>query len=196
MEIPRQPSIGWAMRSPSCRLTSTPPSAAPRLIREFDARGGLNTRLPARAPRAGVVVARRARLGAARERRRVARAPLARLRDWRNALAPPGSCRTRKVRALTRVATPEPRNALAVGKAGNRRARRAHRRGWRGWTGSQKARETARQHKSRALHVHQDEDGWSSSRGRGTGGGAVLVRALAPAGRRLYQRRARRPATP
>jgi hypothetical protein len=57
------------------------------------------------------------------------------------------------------------------------------------------AREAARRHASRALHVHQDEDGIVVVRGRlEPEVGALLVQALAAAREVLYQR-ARRDAT-
>jgi len=49
-------------------------------------------------------------------------------------------------------------------------------------------RETARRHRSRALHVYQDEDGMMVVRGRlAPEVGALLVQALAAARERLYQ---------
>src|SRR5207249_7439800 len=51
------------------------------------------------------------------------------------------------------------------------------------------ARETARQHASRALHVYEDEDGTVVLRGRlAPEVGALLLRALAAARETLYQR--------
>ena len=50
------------------------------------------------------------------------------------------------------------------------------------------ARETARRHASRALHVYQDEDGMVVIRGRlAPEVGALLVQALAAAREALYQ---------
>src|SRR5580693_9763579 len=85
------------------------------LIREFDARGGWNTGFRSCADwlawRVGLD------LGAARERVRVARA-LATLPRFAEALAR-GALSYAKVRALTRVATPETEaRLLAVGRAG------------------------------------------------------------------------------
>ena len=52
------------------------------------------------------------------------------------------------------------------------------------------ARETARQHASRSLHVYEDEDGTVVLRGRlGLEVGALLLRALAAARETLYQQR-------
>ena len=126
-------------------------------------------------------------LGAARERVRVARA-LATLPRLALALAR-GELSYAKVRALTRVATPETEDRLlAVGRAGTadhverivglgRVDRRAE------------ARETAQRHASRALHVSQEEDGMVVLRGRlKPEVGALLLRALAAARETLYQR--------
>jgi hypothetical protein len=127
-------------------------------------------------------------LGAARERVRVARAlgSLPRLAD---ALAR-GELSYAEVRALTRVATPETEEQLlAVGRA--RSACQVERivRGWRRVDQIAEARETAHRHKSRALHVYQDEDGMVVVRGRLTPEeGAALMQALAAARETLYQR--------
>ena len=62
-------------------------------------------------------------------------------------------------------------------------------RGWRYVDRKAEARETARQHASRALHVHHDDDGTVVLRGRlEPEVGALLVRALAAARETLYQR--------
>src|SRR5437773_10229164 len=133
------------------------------LIREFDARGGWNTGFRSCAHwlawRVGLD------LGAARERVRVARAlgALPRLAD---ALAR-GELSYAKVRALTRVATPETEERLlAVGRAGTACHVERIVRGWRRVDALAEARETRRQHASRALHVWQDEDGTVVLRGR------------------------------
>ena len=94
------------------------------LIREFDARGGWNNGFRSCAEwlswRVGLD------LGAAREKVRVARA-LATLPRLAQALAR-GELSYAKVRALTRVATPETEERLLADRAGrHRRARRAHR---------------------------------------------------------------------
>ena len=156
------------------------------LIREFDARGGWNHGFSSCAHwlawRAGLD------LGAARERVRVARAlgSLPRLAD---ALAR-GELSYAKVRALTRVATPETEERLlAVGRAGSACQVERIVRGWRRVDQIAEARETAHRHKSRALHVYQDEDGMVVVRGRLTPEeGAVLMQALAAARETLYQR--------
>src|SRR5205807_9551202 len=61
-----------------------------------------------------------------------------------------------KVRALTRVATPETEERLlAVGRAGTAEHVERIVRGWRRVDRLAEAQETARRHKSRALHVYQ-----------------------------------------
>jgi 5-methylcytosine-specific restriction endonuclease McrA len=156
------------------------------LIREFDAGGGWNTGFRSCAHwlswRAGID------LGAARERVRVARA-LGTLPRLAEALAR-GELSYAKVRALTRVATPETEERLlAVGKAGTACHVERIVRGWRRVDQLAEARETAHRHKSRALHVYQDEDGMVVVRGRLTPeAGAVLMQALAAARETLYQR--------
>ena len=169
------------------------------LIREFDARGGWNTGFRSCAAwlswRVGLD------LGAARERVRVARA-LGTLPLLAQALAC-GELSYAKVRALTRVATPESEaRLLGVGRAGTAAHVERIVRGWRRVDRQAEARETARQHASRALHVHQDEDGMVVLRGRlEPEVGALLLQALAAARETLYQRRrvdgaATRPADP
>ena len=155
------------------------------LIREFDARDGWNNGFRSCAHwlawRVGV------ELGAARERVRVARA-LGSLPRLAEALAH-GELSYAKVRALTRVATPETEERLlAVGKAGTACHVERIVRGWRRVDQIAEARETAARHKSRALHVYQDDDGMVVVRGRLTPeAGAVLMRALAAARETLYQ---------
>jgi hypothetical protein len=126
-------------------------------------------------------------LGAARERVRVARSlgALPRLAD---ALAH-GELSYAKVRALTRVATPETEERLlAVGRAGTACQVERIVRGWRRVDTLAEAREAAQRHKSRALHVYQDEDGMVVVRGRlAPEEGAVLMQALAAARETLYR---------
>ncbi|MGH7672048.1 MAG: DUF222 domain-containing protein [Gemmatimonadales bacterium] len=164
------------------------------LIREFDARGGWNTGFRSCAAwlswRVGLD------LGAARERVRVARA-LATLPALAEALAR-GQLSYAKVRALTRVATPETEaRLLAVGRAGTAAHVERVVRGWRRVDRLAEARETTRQHRSRSLHVYQDEDGMVVIRGRvAPEVGTLLQRALEAAGEALYQRTPRaEPAT-
>ena len=156
------------------------------LIREFDARGGWNTGFRSCAAwlawRVGLD------LGAARERVRVARA-LGTLPALAQALAR-GELSYAKVRALTRVATPETEaRLLAVGRAGTAAHVERIVRGWRRVDRLAEARETTRQHRSRSLQVYQDEDGMVVIRGRvAPEVGALLQRALEAAGEVLYQR--------
>jgi hypothetical protein len=157
------------------------------LIREFDARGGWNTGFRSCAAwlswRTGLAP------GAAREHVRVARA-LGTLPLLAQALAC-GEVSYSKVRELTRVATPETEERLlGVGRAGTAEHVERIVRGWRRVDRQAEAREAARQHASRALHVYPDSDGTMIIKGRLTPEvGAVLVQALAAARESLYQRR-------
>ncbi len=156
------------------------------LIREFDTRGGWNTGFRSCAAwlswRVGLD------LGAARERVRVARA-LETLPLLAEALAH-GQLSYAKVRALTRVATPETEaRLLAVGRAGTAAHVERIVRGWRLVDRRAEARETAQRHAGRALHVYQDEDGMVILRGQlEPEVGALLVQALAAARETLYRR--------
>ena len=127
-------------------------------------------------------------LGAARERVRVARA-LGSLPLLANALGR-GELSYAKIRALTRVATPETEERLrAVGKAGTACHVERIVRGWRRVDALAESREETQRHKGRALHVYQDEDGMVVVRGRLTPeAGAMLMQALAAARETLYQR--------
>src|SRR5438094_6413221 len=155
------------------------------LIREFDVHAGWHNGFRSCAHwlnwRVGLD------LGAARERVRVARA-LGTLPLLSQALAK-GELSYAKVRALTRVATPETEaRLLAVGRAGTAAHVERIVRGWRRVDRLAEARETTRRHTSRALHVYQDEDGMVIVRGRlAPEVGALLVQALAAARERLYQ---------
>lgn len=155
------------------------------LIREFDARGGWNTGFRSCADwlawRVGLAP------GAARERVRVARA-LGMLPALGEALGR-GELSYAKVRALTRVATPETEaRLLAVGRAGTAVHVERIVRGWRRLDRQAEALEAARQHSGRALHVYQDGDGTVELRGRLTPEvGALLLRALEAARETLYQ---------
>ncbi|PYN77007.1 MAG: hypothetical protein DMD96_24805 [Candidatus Rokuibacteriota bacterium] len=126
-------------------------------------------------------------LGAARERVRVARA-LGTLPLLAQALAR-GELSYAKVRALTRVATPETEERLlAVGRAGTADHVERIVRGWRRVDRIAEAQEDARRHKSRALRVYRDEDGMVILRGRlAPEVGAVLMPALAAAREALYE---------
>jgi hypothetical protein len=152
------------------------------LIREFDARGGWNTGFRSCAAwlawRVGLD------LGAAREQVRVARA-LGSLPRLARALAC-GELSYAKVRALTRVATPETEEQLlAVGRAGTAEHVERLVRGWRRLDRQAEAREVALPHAFRALHVYPDEDGTWRIKGRlAPEVGALLVKA---ARETLYQ---------
>src|SRR5438093_5127127 len=146
------------------------------MIREFDERGGWNNGFRSCAAwlswRVGL------NPGAAREHVRVAR-KLGMLPRLAQALAR-GELSFSKVRALTRVATPETEERLlAVGRTGTAEYVERIVRGWRCVDRIAEAREIVRRHKSRALHVYQDEDCMIVIRGRlAPEVGAVLVKAL------------------
>jgi 5-methylcytosine-specific restriction endonuclease McrA len=155
------------------------------LIREFDDRAGWNSGFRSCASwlswRVGFSPT------AAREHVRVARA-LGMLPLLAQALAR-GELSYAKVRALTRVATPETEERLlAVGRAGTAEHVERIVRGWRRVDRQAEAREATRQHASRAVHVYPDSDGTVIIRGRLTPEvGALLVQALAAARETLYQ---------
>jgi 5-methylcytosine-specific restriction endonuclease McrA len=157
------------------------------LIREFDAREGWSNGFRSCAAwltwRVGLAP------GAAREHVRVARA-LGTLPRLAQALGR-GELSYSKVRELTRVATPETEEQLlAVGRAGTAEHVERIVRGWRRVDRKAEAREAARQHANRALHVYPDEDGAVRVRGRlSPEMGALLMKALAAAREALYQRR-------
>jgi 5-methylcytosine-specific restriction endonuclease McrA len=156
------------------------------LIRDFDTRGGWNNGFRSCAEwlswRVGLD------LGAAREKVRVARA-LATLPRLAQALAH-GELSYAKVRALTRVATPETEERLlAIGRAGTAEHVERIVRGWRRMDRKAERDEAARQHTSRALYVYPAEDGTVTIRGRlAPEAGALLVKALTAAREALYQR--------
>jgi hypothetical protein len=160
------------------------------LIRKFDARGGWGNGFRSCAHwlswRIGL------NPGAARERVRVARA-LGKLPLLADALAR-GELSYAKVRALTRVATPETEaRLLGVGRAGTAAHVERIVRGWRCVDRRAEARETALRHARRGLRVYQDEDGMVVVRGRlEPEVGALLMQALAAARETLYQRARRR----
>ena len=162
------------------------------LIRDFDARGGWNTGFRSCAEwlswRVGLD------LGAAREKVRVARA-LATLPRLAQALAR-GELSYAKVRALTRVATPDTEERLlAIGRAGTAEHVERIVRGWRHMDRKAEKDEARRQHASRALHVYPNDDGTTTIRGRlSPEAGAILVKALTAARDALYsQQRASTP---
>jgi hypothetical protein len=141
------------------------------LIREFDARAGWRNGFRSCAHwlswRVGLD------LDAARERVRVARA-LGGLALLAGALSR-GELSYAKVRALTRVATPETEARLVnVGRAGTACHVERIVRGWRREDRHAEARETARRHARRGLHIYHDEDGTVVLRGAAdTGGGSA-----------------------
>ena len=155
------------------------------LIREFDAREGWNTGFRSCADWLSWRVS--LDMGAAREKVRVARA-LGTLPRLAHALAG-GEISYSKVRAVTRVATPETEEQLLrVARAGTAVHVERIVRGWRHMDRKAEAHESARQHKSRALHVAYDDDGMVVIRGRlAPEVGAVLLRALDAARETLYQ---------
>ena len=156
------------------------------LIREFDERGGWNRGFRSCAEwlawRVGLAP------GAARERVRIAHA-LGALPRLAEALAR-GQLSYSKIRALTRVATPETEaRLLAVGRAGTTVHVERIVRGWRELDRRAGARRATRQHADRGLHVYPDDDGTVVLRGRlDPETGAVLLRALDAARETLYQR--------
>ena len=156
------------------------------LIREFDARGGWGNGFRSCAHwlswRIGLD------LGAAREKVRVARA-LGTLPQLAQALAS-GELSYAKVRALTRVATPETEaRLLGVGRAGTAEHVERIVRGWRRVDRQAEARESKQRHTRRGLYVYQDEHGMVVLRGRlEPEMGALLLQALGAAREALYQR--------
>src|SRR5205823_3925633 len=156
------------------------------LIREFDARGGWNNGFLSCAHwlcyRVGL------EMGAARERVRVARS-LGALPRLAQALAR-GELSYSKVRALTRIATPEiEERLLKVGLAGTAEHVERIVRGWRRVDRKVEMDETARRHKHRTLHVYHEDDGMVIIRARlEPQAGAVLIQAIAAAREALHQR--------
>ncbi len=157
------------------------------LIREFDARGGWGNGFRSCAAwltwRIGLDP------GAARERVRVARA-LGTLPRLAEALAR-GQLSYSKVRALTRVATPETEERLLkFGMAGTAEHVERIVRAWRYVDRKAEALETATRHARRTLYTYQDDDGSVVVRGRlEPEVGAVVMQALACAREALYRHR-------
>jgi 5-methylcytosine-specific restriction endonuclease McrA len=156
------------------------------LIREFDARGGWNNGFRNCAAwlswRVGLSP------GAAREHVRVARA-LGALPRLAHAFSR-GELSYAKVRAFTRVATPETEERLlAFGRAGTAEHVERLVRGWRRVDRAAETREANLQHAGRELYVYPDWDGTIIVRGRLTPEvGAVLKQALSAAREALYPR--------
>jgi hypothetical protein len=163
------------------------------LIREFDARGGWEG---ARSCADWLSWRVGLDLGAARERVRVARA-LGELPLLAGALAR-GELSYSKVRALTRVATPQTEaRLLEVGRAGTAAHVERIVRGWRYVDRQVEAKEAKVRHWSRSLQMYTDEDGMLVVRGRlAPEAGAVLVRALEAARATLYPPGARKAGNP
>jgi hypothetical protein len=155
------------------------------LIREFDARGGWGNGFSSCAAwltwRVGLAP------GAAREHVRVARA-LGTLPRLAQALAR-GELSYSKVRALTRVATPETEDRLlSVGRAGTAEHVERIVRAWRYVDRKAETRDAARRHATRTLYVYPDDDGMVVIRGRlEPEVGAVVMKALEAARETLYQ---------
>jgi len=156
------------------------------LIRDFDARGGWNNGFLSCAHwlcyRVGL------EMRAARERVRVARA-LGTLPRLAQALAR-GELSYSKVRALTRIATPEiEERLLKVGLAGTAEHVERIVRGWRRVDRKVEVEETARRHKHRAVHFYHDDDGMVIIRARlEPQAGAVVIQAITAAREALHQR--------
>src|SRR5256714_4082161 len=150
------------------------------LIREFDARGGWGNGSGFRSCAHWLTWRVGMDPGAARERVRVARA-LGTLPRLAEALAC-GELSYSKVRALTRVATPETEERLLrVGRAGTAEHVERIVRGWRRVDRIVEAREGTRRHRSRTLPGYQDEDGLVGVPGRlEPEAGAALLKRPAP----------------
>src|SRR5438874_10503864 len=156
------------------------------LIRDFDARGGWNNGFLSCAHwlcyRVGL------EMRAARERVRVARA-LGTLPRLAQALAR-GELSYSKVRALTRIATPEiEERLLKVGLAGTAEHVERIVRGWRRVDRKIEVEETAKRDKHRAVHFYHDDDGMVIIRARlEPQAGAVVIQAITAAREALRQR--------
>jgi len=155
------------------------------MLREFDAQGGWNTGFMSCAHwlswRTGID------MGAAREKVRVAKA-LHALPRLSGALQH-GEISYAKVRALTRVATPdnEPRLLELAYHATAAQVERVAR-AWRWCDRREEARDTEQRHLSRSVTSYVDEDGMLVLRARLTPElGAVVQQALEAAAERLYQ---------
>ena len=155
------------------------------LLREFDARGGWNNGCLSCAHwlhwRSGID------LGAAREKVRVARA-LVQLPAVCEAMRR-GRISFAKVRAITRVATPDTEAALLdLALAGTAAHVERVVRAWRRIDATVAVRQEEARHLSRNLSTWVDEDGMVVIRRRLTPElGAVVLRALEAAGDRLFR---------
>jgi 5-methylcytosine-specific restriction endonuclease McrA len=155
------------------------------LIREFDERGGWGSQ-GCRSCAHWLNWRTGLDLGAAREKVRVARA-LPALPRIAAAFAR-GEISYSKVRAVTRVATPETEERLlTVARSGTAGHVERIVRGWRRVDRAAEVKEAKRQDVQRALSVRYDDDGTVVVRGRLTAEqGALLMRALAAGRERLY----------
>src|SRR4030095_12374870 len=168
---------------------AAPPARVAAPIPESDARGGWNTGFRSCAEWLGWRVG--LDKGAAREWVRVARA-LGTLPRLTEALSR-GDLSYSKVRALTRVATPETEaRLLAVGRAGTAEHVERGVQGWRQVDRRAEARKAARQHEGRGLQVYEDEDGMMVVRGRLTPEAGALLRRALEAGREVLYEKALR----
>jgi hypothetical protein len=164
------------------------------LIREFDACNGWSNGFRSCAHwlhwRTGID------LGAAREKVRVARA-LAHLPQIGTAMAG-GELSYAKVRALTRVATPEnERRLLDVALAGTAAQVERLVRAWRRADRLEASHQAERRHQERQLVTWTDDDGMLVIRGRlSPEAGAVVQRALEAAADQLFRELADAPDTP
>jgi hypothetical protein len=155
------------------------------MLREFDAQSGWNNGFMSCAHwlhwRTGID------LGAAREKVRVAKA-LAGL-PLLSAALQRGEISYAKVRALTRVATPENEaRLLHVAYAGTAAQVERLARAWRRCDRIMEKRQVERAHLSRTVTTYVDEDGMVVLRARLTPElGAVVQRALEAASERLFQ---------
>jgi len=155
------------------------------LIRDFDAGGGwahagAKTCAEWLSWRVGMDI------GAAREHVRVARAlpDLPRVAEAFSS----GELSYSKVRALTRVATPQTEERLLTASKAMTAAHVERLvRGWRRVDRNAENQQAAARHRNRSLHVYQDGDGMYVIQGRLTPeAGAVLHQALAAACDRMY----------
>ena len=155
------------------------------LIRQFDERGGWNVGFASCAHwlnwRTGLA------LGAAREKVRVAHA-LGELPLLSESMSR-GELSYSKVRALTRVATPEnEEELLAFARCGSAAHVERLVRAWRRVDRLEDQEEERRRHASRSLETYFDDDGMLVVRGRlDAEAGAVVMRALEAASEALYE---------
>ena len=189
IRTPSDPSrswTGWATRSRSCRRISRPPLPASSTSFASSMLAAAGGRVPLLRPLAGLAGRTRPWRGP-RESPRGARSG--------DAAAPGPGVRPRRAlvregpRPDARRHAGDPGAVARVGRGGTAAHVERIVRGWRCIDRKAEARETKRQHASRALHVHQDEDGTVVFRGRlEPEVGALFMKALAAARETLYQR--------